>query len=156
MKKCQIRAIAFDSRLKFSTEFEEDWWPAMIIISDPTMDAFADEAMARTFDDVAAALEQKGADTATAELCAERAIELGAEYQISDTPSLIGIGELLGRYDTEFYTVRSVDAALMNTRVPSAKRVERIQNSRALMDRIIANMPEGQDRRLRAGRPPKA
>ncbi|QUL38367.1 hypothetical protein [Erythrobacter sp. JK5] len=122
----------------------------MLEITDATMDAFADAAIAQTFDDVAAALEAKGADAATAELCAERAIELGIEYGISDTPSLVGIGELLGRYDAEFYRVRSVQAALTNRRIEPEERIGRIVNSPVLLKRIRENVPHGLDRRLRA------
>lgn len=121
----------------------------MITISEQTLDAFADKAIERAFNDVADALEAKGADPETAELCADRAIELGLKYEITDTSSLVGIGELLGRYDAEFYTARSVAAALVNKRVLPERRVERILNSRALMNRIISNVPAGVDCRLR-------
>ncbi len=114
------------------------------------MDAFADKAIEQTFNDVAGALEAKGADQETAKLSANRAVDLGIEYDIQDVPSLVGIGELLGRYDAKFYEAPSIDAALLNSKVSTQQRVGRILNSSVLMKRIVDNIPAGVDRRLRA------
>ncbi len=114
------------------------------------MDAFADKAIEQTFNDVAGELEAKGADQETAKLCANRAVDLGIEYDIQDVPSLVGIGELLGRYDAKFYEAPSIDAALLNSKVSTQQRVGRILNSSVLMKRIVDNIPAGVDRRLRA------
>jgi hypothetical protein len=122
----------------------------LLELSENLVDALVDDAIDRIERLIAEILAKEGADQATARLCAERAVDIGIHYGINDTQSLVGIGKLLGLYDAEFETAPSIVAALSNERAPPHERVGRILNSPALMNRIIANVPPGIDRRLRA------
>lgn len=126
----------------------------MLTLSDKAIDALSADAVERLFDAVADAVIARGADEETAEMCSERAIELGAFYGIFGRSSIIGIATLLGTYDAEFDTVPSVQAALTNKLLHPEQRVARILESPALLERIRARAATGSgpgvDRRLRA------
>ncbi len=120
----------------------------MLVISQSAMNALELDTVHRLRGQVTRALVTQGADEQTARLCADKALDVGLRYHVTDLRSLISLATLAGTIDRDFDRTPAVIATLGNWRVAPSERVRRILDTPVLMSRIRARSAPGDDRRL--------